>query len=186
MKKDLEGPITRAEIKAAMAGLSRNKTPGPDGLPAEFFEAYSEILIPHLEELYKKSLELGHLPRTTAQALVVSLPKPGRDPTDMSGFRPLSLLCTEYKIESKVLANRIQPYLTKLIHIDQCGFVPARSTSLNLCRLHQITSAHLVHFPNAGCVFFPGHATGIRYIVLGLYVQCHCALWLTPSIYTMG
>lgn len=86
------------------------------------------------------------------QALVTSLPKPGRNSTDMSNYRPLSLLATEYKILSKALANRIQPYLTTLIHGDQCGFLPNRSTSLNTRRLHYVMKATPAAHQNAGCL----------------------------------
>lgn len=97
-------------------------------------------------------MEIGHLLSSTMQALVTSLPKPGRDSTDLTNYRPLSLLATEYKILSKALANRIQPYLTTLIHSDQCGFLPTHSTSLNTRHLHYIMTAVSPNYPNAGCL----------------------------------
>lgn len=45
-QKSLSGPITRMEIKAAIKGLPRNKAPGLDSLPIEFFDSYSEAFIP--------------------------------------------------------------------------------------------------------------------------------------------
>ena len=36
--------ITNTEIKNAMFSIGRNKSPGPDGFPAEFFQKYWEIV----------------------------------------------------------------------------------------------------------------------------------------------
>lgn len=102
--------------------------------------------------MYQASLDTGSLPHITLQALVVSLRKPGRDSKDMAGYRPLSLLNTDYKILSKLLANRLQHYIPRLIHMDQCGFVPGRSTALNIRRLHQLTSRSKLHTNTQGCI----------------------------------
>lgn len=92
------------------------------------------------------------LHHTTVQVLVVSLPKPGRSTTYISGYRPLSLLTTEYKILSKVLSHRLLPYLHKRIHPDQCGFVPVRCTSLNIRRLYHVMESTPLDSHNAGCI----------------------------------
>lgn len=49
----IDGPITKEEIKIAIRTLLRNKTPGPDGLSAEFYMTFQELLIPFLEALFK-------------------------------------------------------------------------------------------------------------------------------------
>lgn len=148
----IAGPITRDEIRLAIKSLNKNKTPGPDGLPIEFYQTYTETLTPYLEELYHTALQAGRLPSSTMEALVTVLPKPGRDALEISNYRPLSLLATEYKILSKSLATRIQAHLDSLIHIDQCGFLQNRSTSLNIRRLHHIMQATPSFYQRAGCL----------------------------------
>lgn len=152
VKQEINGPITQDELKLAIRSLNRTKVPGIDGLPVEFYTSYSEALVPVLESVFQNSLDEGHLPQSTMEALVTSLLKPGKDALNMYNYRPLSLLPTEYKILSKVLANRIQPYLPTLIHNDQCGFLQNRSTSLNIRRLHHVMQSTSPDHSLAGCL----------------------------------
>ena len=81
--------------------LAPGKTPGRDGIPTEFYVAYAEMLAPKLAALYNSSHEQGLLPPSLREALLVPIPKPGKDPTDHSSYRPLAILNIDYKILSK-------------------------------------------------------------------------------------
>ena len=80
----------------------------------------------------------GRLPDSLYEAVIVVLPKPGRDPLEVGSYRPLSMLNIDYKILSKVLANRLLPMMKTLVHTDQYGFIPRRATSANIHRLYNI------------------------------------------------
>ena len=43
--KRTEGPLTKEQIKTAIRKLGNNKSPGPDGLPAEFYKLFEDIII---------------------------------------------------------------------------------------------------------------------------------------------
>ena len=45
----------------------------------------------------------------------------------ISEFRLISLLNSSVKILTKLLANRLQPFITKLVHLNQYGFIKNRS-----------------------------------------------------------
>jgi hypothetical protein len=53
----------------------------------------------------------------------------GGELEDIKNWRPLTLLNCDYKIISKLLAERLKNVLTKLIHPDQKGFVKGRNIS---------------------------------------------------------
>lgn len=71
-------------------------------------------------------------------ALLSVLPKPGKDPTLCSSYRPLSLINTDLKIVSKTLATRLEKATPSLIHPDQTGFIKGRQSSTNMRRLFNL------------------------------------------------
>lgn len=61
--------------------------------------------------------------------------KEGKDQLEVSSYRPISLLCTDVKILAKVLATHLNRCIIGLINPDQLGFIPNRSTSINIRRV---------------------------------------------------
>ena len=61
--------------------------------------------------------------------------------TDCSSYRPLSLLGADVKIYAKVLAHRLQTYMTLLVYCNKTGFIKGRLASDNLRRLLHIIDA---------------------------------------------
>jgi retron-type reverse transcriptase len=59
-------------------------------------------------------------------SLITLIPKVD-SPMSPSDFRPISLLNSVLKIITKILANRLQKIILKLVHKNQYGFLKKRS-----------------------------------------------------------
>ena len=136
--KILEKEITIDEIEKTIHDLPSGKTPGPNGIPIELYKLASEILAPHLFNMFTESKKKGCLPRDQRLATIVVIHKQGKPHDECSSYRPISLIGAEAKILAKLLANRLIKVITKLIHPDQSGFMPGRCTAFNLRHLHGV------------------------------------------------
>lgn len=122
----LNSAITNKEITLAVQSLPHNKLPCADGFSAEYYNAFSNILVPYMNNLFQKASTDSTFPEEMLQAVIVTLPKPGKKPEAPQNFRPISLLNTDLKIYSKILANRLAEVTPSLIKADQVGFVKGR------------------------------------------------------------
>lgn len=132
----LDAPLTLDEVTTAIASFARSKASGSGGSPIEFYAQYSEILTPKLLSLYNHLFDSFTLPPSMSEAVIILIPKLGKDPGLPESYKPISLLQVDIKILAKVLALRLNQVILTLIHADQAGFMPGHNTSFSPRKLY--------------------------------------------------
>ena len=132
-----DGPITLDEARKALEGAAIGRSPGSDGLSAEFYLAFRKVLGEDLIEVFNASFSSGHLPPSLRLASITLLIKKG-DRLDPKNWPPISLLNSDYKIHARILAGRLSKVLQLLIHPDQSCGVQGRYIGENIVLLNSV------------------------------------------------
>ena len=138
-RDDINGKfITETEIKQALDKMKNGKTPGNDGIPREFYIAFWHDIKKSLMDSINYALQVEELSLTQRRGTITLLPKKEKDPLLLKNWRPISLLNTDYKLITTVIAHRIKKFLTKIIHADQTGFIKGRYIGENILNIIQL------------------------------------------------
>lgn len=94
----------------------------------------------NIKGLFNYVLEGGEIPKSWNQALISVIPKPGKDVSECSSYRPVSVLNIDYRIFTTILAKRLENIIPELIDTDQTGFVKNRQTHDNIRRAFKLVN----------------------------------------------
>ena len=130
-----EGFLTVEECREALNGMDTGKSPGIDGLTAEFYLAFWAVLGNDLVEVFNYGFQNGQLSASQHRGLLSLIFKEGGKRIGRTGERYLCFVWI-YKIGTKALAARLQRVLPSVLHKDQTCGVLGRSivSNLNLIR----------------------------------------------------
>lgn len=113
------------EIAEVVKHLGASKAPGPDGMPASFYQHYWKTIAKTVTRMIWNFFDMGFMLRQLNYTLVALIPKIN-NLIEVKQFRPIALCNVCYKIIAKILANRLKTLLPKIISSTQSAFVPGR------------------------------------------------------------
>lgn len=134
----LTSPFSPEELAAAIRTLPCQSSPGPDGIPYEWYKQFLPQLGPFLLDIFNSVLAGNSPPLLWARTYITLIPKPDRDHTKIQNWRPITLSNTDCKIYSRLWANRLASILPRLLHKDQAGFVKGRHAADNAMSLRAV------------------------------------------------
>jgi len=149
----LKEPFTFPELTNALKLIKTRKAPGPDGIHNEFL-LHSGIKIQKwFLEFINNSFSTITIPKMWRRTKVIAILKPGKDPKIPHSYRPISLLCSSYKLVKRIILSRIYPVVDSILPDEQAGFRRGRSTTDQVTKLTQ-TIEHAFQYKQIfGAVF---------------------------------
>lgn len=132
--------FTCARVERAVRSFEPFKSAGMDGIFPALIQKAEKTLIPHMVEIFRASLILGHIPDDWRQVRVVFIPKTGKkDKTNPKAFRPISLSSVMLKIMEKVLCEYINSKFMKAMPLSQHQFA-YQSGKSTISALHSLVN----------------------------------------------
>ena len=123
-------PTSTSEIENEILKLDESKSTGPFSIPISILKLLRNVLSAPLEALYNTSFLTGIVPNCFKIAKVIPVFKKGPQ-TDLSNYRPISLLSVFNKILEKLMYKRLYNYTIQkqILYSRQFGFRASFSTS---------------------------------------------------------
>ena len=99
--------MTKTECSKALKEMDSNKTPGSDGLPAEFYKMFWNDIADFLLGSINYAYQTGQLSISQKRGIIKLIPKKDTEPYLVKNWRPVSLLNCDYKLATKAVTNRL-------------------------------------------------------------------------------
>ncbi|XP_037432425.1 uncharacterized protein LOC119299287 [Triticum dicoccoides] len=119
-------PFTRQEIDLVIKEMPADRAPGPDGFNGSFLKSGWHIIKEDFYALCDQFFDGGLNLESINDGYITLIPKVST-PQGVNDFRPITLLNCCLKVITKLLANRLQKVILKIIHRNQYGFLKKRS-----------------------------------------------------------
>ena len=120
-------------VRRAIKSCRNSKAFGPDKLSIFHLKNLGPRAIEYITALFNLSVTTCQIPAIWKSSLIIPIPKPGKDTSVGTSYRPTSLLCPA----AKVLESLILPTINKCLQPapDQHGFRPDHSTTSALLQM---------------------------------------------------
>nr|GEU31112.1 hypothetical protein [Tanacetum cinerariifolium] len=143
--REMVRDISNQEVKSATFSMGSDKSPGLDGFTAAFFKDSWDIIGLDVTKAICEFFTNGRFLKELNHTIIALIPKVNA-PARVNDYRPISCCNVIFKCISKIIANRLNKSLKKLVSLNQSAFVPGRSISDNILLTQEIMhNYHLDH-----------------------------------------
>uniref|UniRef100_A0A803NSB0 Reverse transcriptase domain-containing protein n=1 Tax=Cannabis sativa TaxID=3483 RepID=A0A803NSB0_CANSA len=140
INEELHQPILAEEVRKAVFSMHPDKSPGPDGMTPAFYQKCWDIIQLDIVNVVQDFFTTGEFGSACGDANVVLIPKK-KVPESMVDLRPIALCNVLYKIITKVMTNRMKPYIDHIVSESQSAFIPGRLITDNI-----LVSFEVLHY----------------------------------------
>ena len=153
--EDYNQPFSLSELTDSIM-ISHDTAVGPDEIHYEFLKHLPSSSLEFLLQVFNKVWVSGRFPTSWKEATIIPIPKPGKDNTDPSNYRPIALTSCPCKTLERMINTRLIWFLESngLITNFQFGFRSKRSTVDHLVRLETFVREAFIRKEHLTAVFF--------------------------------
>ena len=115
-----------SDVDSVIRGLPSRRSPGADNLTYCQIKRNRRTLAPILTVIMNICCLNRRVPSDWEHSLITLVPKKNGDPNNIEDWRPISLLCTSYKIYMKLIQKKMMPWIvdTQRLSSRQKGSMP--------------------------------------------------------------
>ena len=117
--------------------MDTNRAPGPDNIPTEFYQHCWEVIKDDVMRLFY-CFHVGSLDVQRLNYGIITLLPKVAEANKIQQFRPICLLRCIYKLITKTLTIRLEPFTPKLFSIQQNALIKNRNIMDRIFSLHEI------------------------------------------------
>lgn len=138
-----EDLITVNQTRDQLLGLKVRKSPGHDLIANRFLKNAPDVLISILTNIFNACLSIGYFPKPWKIGKIIALPKPGKDPSHSSSYRPITLLSNIGKVAEKLVLEKLKWHEEdhSILKNHQFGFRSSHSTTHQVLRIVEMVSS---------------------------------------------
>lgn len=140
--ENLDCGFSKEEIDLVVKDLAPDHAPGPDGFNGFFLKKCWHLIATDFYRLLE-AFSLKNLNIQSINSSFITLVPKILAPKSVNDFRPISLLNSSLKLLTKLIANRLQSVILKVVHTNQYGFIKGRS--IQDCLAWAFQYLHLCH-----------------------------------------
>ena len=153
--EEYNNPFNLVELKEAI-NKSHDTATGPDEVHYQMLKHLPPKSLQALLDIFNDIWETGKFPESWELSTIIPVPKPGKDHTEPTNYRPIALTSCLCKTLERMINTRLIWYLesNNLISPVQSGFRSERSTNDNLIRLETFIRDAFIKEEHVVAVFF--------------------------------